>query len=132
MKSKPVLVIGALVLLVVLVGGYLFATAPKQQGTGTETKTTVGREFTVEGSEFSFSPASISVSASEEISVTFKNVGKTRHDFTIEELGVKTKLLSPGESETVTFTAKKSGTYTFFCSVAGHRQSGMEGTVTAN
>lgn len=44
-----------------------------------------------------------------------------------------TKLLGPGESETVTFTAPSApGKYEFVCSFPGHAQAGMKGTLTVN
>ena len=85
------------------------------------------REIRVEGSEFSFSPSSITVKAGEKVRITFVNVGQAPHDFTIDELGIKTSVLAPGQSETLTFTAPSTGTFSFYCSVAGHRQAGMEG-----
>jgi len=42
-----------------------------------------------------------------------------------------TKLLGPGESDTVSFAApEKPGTYTYICSFPGHYAIGMKGTLT--
>jgi uncharacterized cupredoxin-like copper-binding protein len=40
------------------------------------------------------------------------------------------RLLNPGENETVTFTAPAAGTYTYLCTVPGHYAAGMKGTLT--
>ncbi|MBA2776697.1 MAG: copper resistance protein, partial [Chloroflexia bacterium] len=40
-----------------------------------------------------------------------------------------TELLDGGASAEVTINVEP-GMYTFYCSVAGHRQAGMEGTLT--
>ena len=62
--------------------------------------------------------------------VTFKvtNSGALPHDFKIA--GKKTKLLSPGQSQSlkVTFSATKK--YPFICTVSGHAAAGMKGTFT--
>ena len=49
------------------------------------------------------------------------------HDFTIDELGVKVGV-DPNATTNVRFRADP-GTYTFYCSIPGHREAGMEGTL---
>jgi plastocyanin len=67
-----------------------------------------------------------------KVAVDFKNPQSLTHDVTIEDSGGKevgkTELI--GEGETSTSVNLKSGTYTFYCSVPGHREAGMEGTLT--
>ena len=62
----------------------------------------------------------------------FTNDSSTPHDVVIEdssgsEVG-KTDVIQ-GDSASTTVDLKP-GTYTFFCSVDGHREAGMEGTLT--
>lgn len=62
----------------------------------------------------------------------FTNESPVPHDVKIEsssgeEVG-GTEIVSEG-TETATVELKP-GTYTFFCSIPGHRQAGMEGTLT--
>jgi plastocyanin len=62
----------------------------------------------------------------------FTNDSSTPHDVVIEDDGGtevgKTDVIS-GDSATADVDLKP-GTYTFFCSVPGHREAGMEGTLT--
>ena len=44
-------------------------------------------------------------------------------------LNQKGPVVSGGDSSDIKVTLKK-GTYTFFCSVPGHREAGMEGKIT--
>lgn len=67
-----------------------------------------------------------------KVTVNFTNSSPVPHDVRIESSGGEelggTEVLSEGnESATVDL---KPGEYTFFCSVPGHRQAGMEGTLT--
>jgi plastocyanin len=50
------------------------------------------------------------------------------HTVTINQLGVELAL-PVGSHRRITFTAP-SGTYTFYCRIPGHRQAGMQGTIT--
>jgi plastocyanin len=66
-----------------------------------------------------------------EVTVDFKNPQGLTHDVAIEDSGGetvgKTELI--GEGETSAKVNLKPGKYTFYCSVPGHREAGMEGTL---
>ena len=65
------------------------------------------------------------------MTVTFANAAALEHNVTIAE-GSKVLGATPTfvrGSRTLTLTLKP-GTYTFYCSVPGHRQGGMEGTLS--
>jgi plastocyanin len=86
--------------------------------------------FTINAKEFVFEPSTLAVPADEEVTVEVVNVGAVEHDFTLDEAGVK--IATPAtETASGTFTLA-AGTYTFYCSVPGHREAGMEGTITAS
>jgi plastocyanin len=66
------------------------------------------------------------------VTVEFKNPQALTHDVAIEDSSGKevgaTELIADG-SDTTTVDLKP-GTYTYFCTVPGHREAGMEGTLT--
>lgn len=143
--NKTILII--VVILIVIVGGYFLfkggykAPAPVSSPTpapgvapGTVEEKVVSdgtevKEFTVSGTEYSLSPSSIEVSAGDQVKITFRNTGSIIHNFQISGLGVGTRTINPGQTDTIEFTAPSSGTYSFFCSVSGHRAAGMEGSL---
>lgn len=84
-------------------------------------------ELQVSAKEFSFQPSQLTADAGS-IDVHFTNAGVIEHDFTIEGSGGPLAA-APGQTTEKSFELA-AGTYTFFCSVPGHRQSGMTGTVT--
>jgi plastocyanin len=67
-----------------------------------------------------------------KVTVEFKNPQALTHDVAIEDSSGKevgaTELIASG-SDTTTVDLKP-GTYTYFCTVPGHREAGMEGTLT--
>lgn len=85
--------------------------------------------FTVSGSEFAFSPSEISAKVGQPVKLTFKNTGKFPHNLTITELNVQSKTIQPGEEDTITFTPEKTGSFTFICTIPGHADRGMKGTL---
>jgi uncharacterized cupredoxin-like copper-binding protein len=107
-------------------------------------------EIALDATDFSYTPASVTVPAGEAVTLTLKNLSVVEHDFVIEKIDVKTVVrkdsgseahhahgeeldldlhisAQPGDTSVIEFTVSKPGTYTFFCSVAGHKEAGMSG-----
>lgn len=89
-----------------------------------------GTTLNVQGKEFEFIPNTLSAPADTEVTVVLENVGTIEHDFTIDEANL---LIAVPATETGSGTfSLPAGTYTFYCSVPGHQQAGMEGTLTVS
>jgi uncharacterized cupredoxin-like copper-binding protein len=85
--------------------------------------------LTVEAHDLSFRPSQLEASAGQPVTLAIHNLGRIVHNLTIDELQVQL-IASPGETKSVDLAALPPGTYTFYCSVSGHRQAGMQGTLT--
>jgi uncharacterized cupredoxin-like copper-binding protein len=79
--------------------------------------------------DLAFEPSEFTIAANTDVTVTITNDGVLEHDFAVEELGVQSDALQAGSSTTVTINAAP-GTYEFHCTVPGHAQAGMVGTLT--
>ena len=81
----------------------------------------------VEAGDMYFEPESLSAAAGE-IEFTLVNSGAVEHDLVIEEAGdTEVAVAAPGETATGSIELD-AGTYTYYCSVPGHRSS-MEGSL---
>jgi uncharacterized cupredoxin-like copper-binding protein len=83
----------------------------------------------VAGSEFSFTPSALKASAGTT-TIRLVNKGVVEHDFTIDALKIKISA-APGKTAEAVVTLKP-GTYKSYCTVPGHLQSGMKGTLTVS
>jgi uncharacterized cupredoxin-like copper-binding protein len=92
-------------------------------GVGTPT----GADYEVFASEFAFAPPFIIVNKAGTYTISLRNDGTVPHNFTIKGVG-KTPDVEPGETVTTELTVKK-GNYEYFCSIAGHAEQGMDGTL---
>lgn len=86
------------------------------------------QEFVVEGSSFKYAPNRIEVKKGQPVTIVFKNVGGF-HDWVIDEFDASTSQIREGETETITFTPDKVGSFEYYCSVGNHRAQGMVGTL---
>ncbi len=81
--------------------------------------------------QLKFDKSTLSAKAGK-VSIAYTNDSPIEHNLTIESSSGASVGATPtfqGGSKTLTATLKP-GTYKFFCSVPGHRQAGMEGTLT--
>jgi plastocyanin len=93
---------------------------------------TVSLEANKEG-QLAYNTKSLTTKAGK-VTVDFTNAAPLAHNVNIESSSGATVGSTPtftGGSKKLTVTLKP-GTYKFFCSVPGHRQAGMEGTLTVN
>lgn len=106
---------------------------------------------------FAYSPSTFTVNAGQGVTITFVNEASVEHTLNIlkaggeiehlleeagsehgeEEMHAQVLLeihsVQPGATETVTFTAPtEPGEYLIFCSLPGHFDAGMSGTLHVN
>ena len=91
--------------------------------------------------DVSFSKDELTVTSDTVVAFDLINVGRLEHDFSIKEIAADVSALGQqrrdkldvyapldGESETrLLIRVDEAGEYEFYCSVSGHRQSGMLG-----
>ena len=85
--------------------------------------------YIIVGTEFAFEPGTIEVPVNEETVIEFRNLGTVDHDLVIEEFGVATGSMRIGSKKTVRFTPTELGEFDLICSIPGHPEAGMTGTV---
>lgn len=78
----------------------------------------------IELSEWQIGPVVSDIPAGP-ITINVTNKGTMVHNLSIPALGVKTKDLQPGESETLDLGTVVDGQYDMLCEIAGHAASGM-------
>jgi uncharacterized cupredoxin-like copper-binding protein len=98
------------------------ATAHRTVAKATVVTVTAGKP-----SEFRFA---LSVKTVKHGAVTFKVPSNAAmpHDFKIN--GKTTRLLSQGQTQSLTVNFAKAGKYPYLCTVTGHAAAGMKGTLT--
>lgn len=74
-------------------------------------------------------PAELTIAADTDVTIAVASNGSIGHNFTVENTDFATETLDPGMSEDLVVNLA-AGTYTYFCSVPGHREAGMVGTLT--
>lgn len=77
-------------------------------------------------SEFKYSPSTIELPASKKTTLELRNSGAVEHDLILDAAGLKVSI-QPGKTATRDLGPLSAGTYEIYCSVAGHKESGMKG-----
>jgi uncharacterized cupredoxin-like copper-binding protein len=99
------------------------------------------------GDTLRFDQPAFTVNAGRPVVITVRNVGSTNHDFVIPSMPAEDVVIrnegghTHGDGTaivghprvngevTVQFTPTQPGTYEFYCSVTGHKEAGMTGTI---
>ena len=108
--------------------------APTTSTSATSTPAAAGGgTVTLGESEFKITPKDATAKAGK-VTLDVKNDGAIVHNLNVEGNGIeekKTADLQPGSSGKLTVDLKP-GKYEMYCSIDGHRASGMEGTITVS
>jgi len=104
---------------------------------GTETATPVGSnacgpaagQMTIEMIDINFNPKELTIPANTDVTINLTNNGVSPHNFNVDELNVHSGDYAAGQTGTVTINAAP-GSYQYYCSIPGHKEAGMVGTLT--
>jgi cytochrome c oxidase subunit 2 len=86
------------------------------------------RRIEVTATSFEFDPDEITVTAGEDVAIVLSSADLL-HDFTIDELDAHVAADADETNEGGLHAPDEPGRYSFYCTVAGHRAAGMEGTL---
>lgn len=104
-----------------------------------------GTSATLTLMDISYSTNALSGTAGQPLTVNITNSGALDHDFTIDKIAGTATLDGKDAKATgqdvhapfkakgtgkVVITPSAAGTYEFYCTVAGHKDAGMKGTLT--
>ena len=80
----------------------------------------------VEARDIMYDKTEITIPAGKDTTITLVNKGVLEHDLVIESLKLSIPLLKPGQEGSIVVNAP-AGEYEYWCTVAGHKESGMLG-----
>jgi plastocyanin len=102
----------------------------KQGSAGTEEASTTTLKLAADATALAFDKDSLTAKAGK-VTIDFDNPAPIPHNVVIEKDGKELAGFEPiTEGEKAASANLKAGTYTFYCSVPGHREAGMEGQLT--
>lgn len=84
------------------------------------------KQFTVQAMNFGYDVKEIKVKKGDTVKIHFVNK-EGFHDLRLDEFSIATSKINGGQVEDVSFTASKTGTFEYYCSVGQHRAMGMVG-----
>lgn len=117
-----------------------------------DAETNAPQEVVVTATDLAFDTDRLEVTADQPVALTLRNDGALEHDLSImhipveitdtaeedeaghdmsamEEMPELHVSAMPGTSNSLTFTPTEPGEYIFFCTVTGHQDAGMTGTL---
>ena len=110
------------------IGAILVALIPQQgAAAGVSTETLTGLPA-LKTSNMKFDQAEIRAKVGETLALRLDNADSIPHSFDIDALNVHAPM-PVGKPGLALFKASTAGSYTFYCGMPGHRESGMVGTL---
>jgi len=145
-RLVPAALLAGLVTLLVACGGDDDGTAEDSTGTSAAGTTTLRLAM----QDIGYETTALTTKRGEAVRIEMANHGQLTHDFTVDGIAVTNVhkrgssedgehaahepdlhfALDSGASGHLDFTPTEAGTYEYYCTVPGHREAGMHGTLT--
>ncbi|WP_050182602.1 cupredoxin domain-containing protein [Domibacillus robiginosus] len=110
----------------------------------TDQRETVINTIEINADDFTYSPLEINVKKDQAVTIRFDNIGQVEHDLQLD--GLNAELIEagshhsgeeegvhihaqPGEQSSIIFKPLENGTFEFYCTIPGHKESGMVGSL---
>ncbi|MDO9443922.1 MAG: cupredoxin domain-containing protein [Dehalococcoidia bacterium] len=121
------------------------AAAATATAEGTAAAPAAAVSVALEFADIKYSVTELTATVGQPLEIAMTNAGVLEHDFSIDEIEGEATVdgasaesgdwdvhvsLAPGGAATLMLTPTKAGTYEFYCSVLGHKEAGMKGTLT--
>lgn len=104
-----------------------FATACRPQQTAPPGSPAVAITFV----DLAFQPNTIELTAGQATTLTARNAGVVEHDLQVKVGSQSIHLHArPGQQVNQVVTVREAGSYQFICTIPGHADAGMRGTLT--
>ena len=100
---------------------------------------------TIKMEDIKYDKTALSATKGQALTITLNNAGALDHDFTIEKIDAKATIdgkdaktdkyavqaaIKAKGNGKLEITPNAAGTFEYFCTVAGHKEAGMKGTLT--
>jgi plastocyanin len=127
-------------------GPTISATQPGNQGQDHSQHNMDTKKLVIQSDEFAFSPNQLTVKLGEKVTLVLDNVDNIEHD--LEIIGLEAKNVEsenehnhnlaenkihihaqPRTKQMISFIPMQSGTYRYICTLPGHKESGMMGSI---
>ncbi len=96
---------------------------------GSDVPAAENNAFALSMVDIAFEPNAFQIPADTDVVITITNNGVLQHDFAIESEGINSGMVPGGEAVELTVNMP-AGEYNFICTVEGHAEAGMIGTLT--
>lgn len=84
-------------------------------------------KITVDLTEFAFTPKTLELPVGQKVALELVNKGSVEHDLVIDRIGLRV-IFKPGQTATRFIGPFPAGTeHEIYCSLVGHKESGMTG-----
>lgn len=112
--------------------------APAQAQAKVSAATSAPVELKVVATDLKFTPPTLQAKVGQPVKIVLENKGMIEHDIAFptikadKDAATLKTLAKAGQTTTLEFTPTAKGTYEYICTIPGHKEAGMKGTITVS